>query len=131
MRARGLRKPLGGVFLHSRVLGDPAELEEERRLCDVGVTRVRQRSYMTGASSRNMFGGRNYVACFPTPVRSLRTRLRSDAKAEKGRFVFDSFSPKYFLAQILKRVILNTADTCSVVTSKGGHRNVWAGSGCT
>lgn len=49
-----------GVFPHMRALGDPAELEEERRLCYVGITRARKRLYLTGASSRNLFGVNNY-----------------------------------------------------------------------
>ena len=43
-----------------RSLGDPAELEEERRLCYVGITRAKERLYMTRAWSRNLWGGTNY-----------------------------------------------------------------------
>lgn len=49
-----------GVFPHMRALGDPKELEEERRLCYVGVTRAEQRLYLTRAWSRNLWGQNNY-----------------------------------------------------------------------
>ncbi|MFA9399533.1 MAG: ATP-dependent helicase [Acidobacteriota bacterium] len=45
-----------GVFPHSRAL-DEGEEEEERRLCYVGITRARERLYMTGARSRRIYGG--------------------------------------------------------------------------
>lgn len=45
-----------GMFPHSRAL-DEGEEEEERRLCYVGITRARERLYMTSARSRRMFGG--------------------------------------------------------------------------
>src|SRR5207253_6590229 len=38
-----------GVFPHMRSLGEPAEMEEERRLCYVGITRARERLYLTHA----------------------------------------------------------------------------------
>jgi DNA helicase II / ATP-dependent DNA helicase PcrA len=46
-----------GVFPHSRSLEEGNE-EEERRLCYVGITRARQRLWMTHARSRRMFAGR-------------------------------------------------------------------------
>src|SRR3954466_5291089 len=45
-----------GVFPHLRSLGEPDELEEERRLCYVGITRARQRLYLCHAWSRMLFG---------------------------------------------------------------------------
>jgi DNA helicase-2/ATP-dependent DNA helicase PcrA len=65
--AKGLEFPdvflLGledGVFPHLRSLGEPEELEEERRLCYVGITRARQRLYLTHAWSRTLFGSTQY-----------------------------------------------------------------------
>jgi DNA helicase-2/ATP-dependent DNA helicase PcrA len=43
-----------------RSLGDPTELEEERRLCYVGITRAMERLFLTRAWSRNLFGTNNY-----------------------------------------------------------------------
>ncbi len=45
------------IFPHSRALYDQSEMEEERRLCYVGMTRARQELYMTYASSRMLYGG--------------------------------------------------------------------------
>ncbi|HEX9856306.1 MAG TPA: DNA helicase PcrA [Acidimicrobiia bacterium] len=65
--AKGLEFPVvfitgleDGVFPHMRSLGEPAELEEERRLCYVGITRAMDRLFLTRAWSRNLWGGTNY-----------------------------------------------------------------------
>lgn len=49
-----------GVFPHMRSLGEPGELEEERRLAYVGITRAQDRLYLTSAWNRMLFGGSNY-----------------------------------------------------------------------
>lgn len=66
--AKGLEFPVvfmvgmeEGIFPHSRVYeAGPAELEEERRLCYVGMTRARQELHLTYARSRLQFGQRAY-----------------------------------------------------------------------
>lgn len=45
------------IFPHSRALYDQHEMEEERRLCYVGMTRARQELYLIHASSRMLYGG--------------------------------------------------------------------------
>ncbi|MEK7602649.1 MAG: UvrD-helicase domain-containing protein [Patescibacteria group bacterium] len=45
------------VFPHSRALYSQSEMEEERRLCYVGMTRAREELYMLHASSRSLYGG--------------------------------------------------------------------------
>ncbi len=45
-----------GIFPHSRALDNPSELEEERRLCYVGITRARERLYVSHAWSRVLWG---------------------------------------------------------------------------
>ncbi len=61
--AKGLEFPMvilagleEGLFPHSRSSEDEEELEEERRLCYVGMTRARQRLVLTGAARRRVFG---------------------------------------------------------------------------
>lgn len=45
-----------GLFPHSRALMDKEQMEEERRLCYVGITRARQRLYLSYARQRLMYG---------------------------------------------------------------------------
>ncbi len=66
--AKGLEYPVvfligveEGVFPHSRAL-DEGGLEEERRLCYVGITRAMRDLYITYARTRNVFGARSYGA---------------------------------------------------------------------
>jgi DNA helicase-2/ATP-dependent DNA helicase PcrA len=65
--AKGLEFPLvvltgmeDGVFPHVRSLSDTSELEEERRLCYVGMTRAEQRLVLTHADRRTLWGGVAY-----------------------------------------------------------------------
>ncbi len=62
--AKGLEFPVvfmtgleESIFPHSRALYDQSEMEEERRLCYVGMTRARQELYLLHASSRLLYGG--------------------------------------------------------------------------
>jgi len=45
-----------GLLPHSRAVEDPTKLEEERRLCYVGITRAKDIVYLTHTSKRNSFG---------------------------------------------------------------------------
>ena len=49
-----------GVFPHLRAFSDPDELEEERRLAYVGITRAQQRLYLTSAWARTLWGSTQY-----------------------------------------------------------------------
>jgi DNA helicase-2/ATP-dependent DNA helicase PcrA len=49
-----------GVFPHLRSLTEPTELEEERRLAYVGITRARERLYLSHAWSRTIYGSTQY-----------------------------------------------------------------------
>ncbi|MEW6152814.1 MAG: DNA helicase PcrA [Actinomycetota bacterium] len=84
-----------GVFPHSRSLTEPAELEEERRLCYVGITRARKRLALTNAWSRQLFGQTNYnpesrfLKEIPDHLLALagggRRRSTSGGWADRGR----------------------------------------------
>ncbi|WP_023625306.1 ATP-dependent helicase, partial [Clostridium tyrobutyricum] len=61
--AKGLEFPVvfmvgmeNGIFPGSQSLENSAEMEESRRLCYVGITRAKERLYMTSAESRRVFG---------------------------------------------------------------------------
>lgn len=67
--AKGLEFPVvfltgleDGVFPHARTFGDNHELEEERRLAYVGITRARQRLYLSRAVTRSAWGQPAYNA---------------------------------------------------------------------
>jgi DNA helicase-2/ATP-dependent DNA helicase PcrA len=69
--AKGLEFPVviiggleEGLFPHSRSANDEAELEEERRLCYVGITRAERRLVLTSAARRRVFG--DYQATEPS-----------------------------------------------------------------
>jgi DNA helicase II / ATP-dependent DNA helicase PcrA len=49
-----------GVFPHFRSIGEPDELEEERRLAYVAVTRAQDRLYLTHAGTRTLYGRTDY-----------------------------------------------------------------------
>lgn len=51
-----------GIFPHSRALTSDVELEEERRLCYVGITRARERLYLTNAKRRRLYGAEQWNA---------------------------------------------------------------------
>jgi DNA helicase-2/ATP-dependent DNA helicase PcrA len=63
--AKGLEFPVvflvgleQGLFPHSRTLNDPLDLEEERRLCYVGITRAQEQLFLTHARERRLWGAR-------------------------------------------------------------------------
>ena len=66
--AKGLEFPLvfmcgmeDGLFPHQRSIADPQGLEEERRLCYVGITRAKQSLYITHAEQRRLHGMDNFA----------------------------------------------------------------------
>ncbi len=74
--AKGLEFPIvfivgmeEAVFPHMRSLADPEQLEEERRLCYVGITRAQERLYLLNAWRRRLWGP---DANYNTPSRFLR-----------------------------------------------------------
>lgn len=66
--AKGLEFPVvfmpgmeEGVFPGNAVVGDEAKMEEERRLCYVGITRAKTKLYLTSAESRMLYGRTEYM----------------------------------------------------------------------
>ncbi len=81
-----------GVFPHSRSL-EEQNLEEERRLCYVGMTRAMQRLYFSYAVARNLYGARSYnmasrfIAELPEELVQLARAvgMAKTARADAGR----------------------------------------------
>jgi DNA helicase-2/ATP-dependent DNA helicase PcrA len=104
--AKGLEFPVvfivgmeDGVFPHIRSLGDPDQLEEERRLCYVGITRARERLYLLNAWSRSLWGGLNYnpASRFLAEIpNELVHQAGQQAKAGKARSPGASHDPTVF-----------------------------------
>jgi DNA helicase II / ATP-dependent DNA helicase PcrA len=79
------------VFPHARSMGSDKELEEERRLCYVGITRARQEVFLSFASRRTVFGNISYNP----PSRFLKeipAELFKENRGSRGPAV-SSFDP--------------------------------------
>ena len=89
--AKGLEFPVvfilgleDGIFPHMRALGEPNELEEERRLCYVGITRAQERLYLTNAWSRTIYGSTQYNP--PSRfIEEIPAELIDDRSRDRGR----------------------------------------------
>jgi len=91
--AKGLEFPVvvmsgleEGLFPHSRASEDEAELEEERRLCYVGITRAEKRLVLTSAARRRVFG--DYQATQPS-------RFLEEIPADLLEQEFSTYSSPY------------------------------------
>lgn len=77
-----------GLFPNYRSMNDPAALEEERRLCYVGITRAQERLYITHARERRLYGSREPAVrsqfLDELPEELLMTRRKSTVAYTKG-----------------------------------------------
>ncbi len=96
--AKGLEFPVvflvgleQGLFPHSRTLQDPKALEEERRLCYVGITRAQEQLFLTHARQRRLWGDREpaipsqFLAELPEEL--ITTNVKKSQKASKLQVV--------------------------------------------
>lgn len=76
------------IFPHSRALYDATEMEEERRLCYVGMTRARQELYMISANGRLLYGGvqHNPPSRFLSEIEGSAINLADSAASETAGF---------------------------------------------
>ncbi len=81
-----------GLFPHGRALEDPVALEEERRLCYVGITRAREQLFLSRARERFMWGSREpaapsqFLEELPADLlREAKTAIWVKPNAERGR----------------------------------------------
>jgi DNA helicase-2/ATP-dependent DNA helicase PcrA len=95
--AKGLEFPVvfitgmeEGIFPSARAVEGESDLSEERRLCYVGMTRAKERLYMSGSSSRLLFGGvqRNRTSRFIGEIPKSSTEIKDDTAG--GGYFADS-----------------------------------------
>ncbi|MGQ0433158.1 MAG: DNA helicase PcrA [Microthrixaceae bacterium] len=81
-----------GVFPHLRSIGDPDELEEERRLAYVALTRAQERLYLTHAWSRTLYGGSQYIppSRFLDEIPERLVRAVEQRRASRGGRTYGS-----------------------------------------
>lgn len=95
-----------GIFPHSRSLNTESAMEEERRLCYVGMTRAEKRLYVTWARYRRRFGGGQPEACLPSRFlnevpQSLRERLSPFSEPQTDEV--DLFSEQHDVRESARR----------------------------
>jgi len=101
--AKGLEFPLvflagmeEGLFPHSRTFTDPTGLEEERRLCYVGMTRAMDTLVMTRARYRRRYGNDSPEASIPSRfLEEVPSRLVEDLGGPASQPQFSSYSTPY------------------------------------
>lgn len=91
--AKGLEFPVvfmvgmeESIFPHSRALYDQSEMEEERRLCYVGMTRAREELYLIHAASRMLYGGLQH---------NPPSRFLSEIEPASQSIAFENTLPQY------------------------------------
>lgn len=107
--AKGLEFPVvflvgmeEGIFPSYRSIGEESELEEERRLCYVGITRAKQNLYLTCAKQRTVFGSTSYngISRFVEEIPSTLLEGYEEAtKKKETKFKDSPFSWEYGTAQ--------------------------------
>jgi len=104
--AKGLEFPVvflvgleEGIFPGYKSIGEPKELEEERRLCYVGITRAKQFLFLTCAKQRTIFGSTTYNSpsrfLQEIPEEYLKGYEEAFKKEEKSSFADKSYSWEY------------------------------------
>lgn len=134
--AKGLEFPVvflsgmdEGIFPHSRSMFDEDELEEERRLCYVGITRAKKRLYLTRAWRRNLYGNTSFYSASrfidEIPARLLKEiGPEDDIKKAKPVVQFKSAIKQSSETEKRKELKLNPGDR--VKHSKWGEGVVTA-----
>jgi DNA helicase-2/ATP-dependent DNA helicase PcrA len=103
-QAKGLEFPVvfivgteEGLLPHRRSIDDPDELEEERRLCYVGVTRAKKRVYLVHTYHRNLFGTSSGTEpsrfLDDIPAELVTTSLPWGGKQEENEYDETDFTP--------------------------------------
>ncbi|PID04596.1 MULTISPECIES: DNA helicase PcrA [unclassified Sporosarcina] len=121
--AKGLEFPvvfvLGmeeNIFPHIRALADPEEMEEERRLAYVAITRAEQRLYLTSAGHRMLFGKSNF---------NQPSRFLNEISEELTELLADGNGMSVPFAQAPKAQAKRPAVKRPVYNESGGEKMQW------
>lgn len=87
-----------GLFPHSRTLMDDKEVEEERRLCYVGITRAKKKLHISNASVRTVFG-KTRAGAPSRFIREIPEEYVDEFRAKRQHN--DDFTPRGFLQSTL------------------------------
>ncbi len=93
-----------GLFPHQRAFDAPAALEEERRLCYVGITRAKQRLYFFHTFRRHLYGAAKlnipsrFLADIPPALMQARPGLPAGQVRERAQAGYDGAPPQVALA---------------------------------
>ena len=109
--AKGLEFPVvfiagleEGLFPHTRSLLSESAMEEERRLCYVGMTRAEKRLYLTWARYRRRFGGGQLEPCQPSRfLKEVPRQLTENLHKEMDVPQVDLYSERYEVRESVKR----------------------------
>lgn len=123
--AKGLEFPVvflmgleEGVFPHSRSLQEEAEMEEERRLAYVGITRAEEQLFITNAEMRTLFGRTNWNM----PSRFIKEipedLLEGYEPKQKTVSTFQSFTKQPQRKPVMRPVVMSAKST-------GGSDQAW------
>jgi DNA helicase-2/ATP-dependent DNA helicase PcrA len=116
-----------GLFPHSRSINSPEALEEERRLCYVGMTRARKRLYLTWAKYRRRFGGGEQERSAPSLFLSeVPQHLINDLSPRDEPGEVDLFSERYGVRQSARRNTFTgkTYNSVENISQFFGDRNI-------
>ncbi len=109
--AKGLEFPIVFIagleerlFPHSRSLESASMLEEERRLCYVGMTRARERLFLTWARSRRRFGGGDWEPSIPSRfLREVPAHLTENLSPEARMPQVDLYAEQWEVRETVRR----------------------------
>jgi len=109
--AKGLEFPIvfiagmeEGLFPHTRALDSKAAMEEERRLCYVGMTRAQKRLYLTNARYRRRWGGGQSEATIASRfLKEVPAKLVDDLNPRQRKAQVDLFAESHEVREAAKR----------------------------
>jgi DNA helicase-2/ATP-dependent DNA helicase PcrA len=106
-----------GIFPHSRTLDDPEELQEERRLAYVGLTRARENLFITRAEYRSAWGAPNYnlASRFITeiPAKVIEWNQAQERSTKLRNSIRRNFTAPKATGKTSTTMILNAGDRVS------------------